>query len=567
MRSVATACLTCAFLVSPLPILAQDPELTVKLSADPTESGGLQIKGKLSDRVSMPDINDFRLERLGKDEDAQFVPLLFGNERSMTWPESSRFAQLELHLEPIRGQDRLQKVQSESEKSMVRLYADALLHPGFEYRLTWNCRTGNSVSPETINFRYQPPPQPGPPGVDPRPPKLRTDLPKQFYLCEILFRDQDALFLGQTILPRLNPHDFSMAAVSFSAEGGPLYPPDPGYKRVKMLTPDLVSADPSYPVPKPSLANRTSHYGANVDGRWNIRVSDMGTVAELPSKPGQAVFEMWAGTNPHYPIEATIFRCEILTGNVQKLRLDPVYWKKRTEEIRKEVLARDSWIRESPRRRFPVAAFVLRDEKLLAEIRYELSAWLQNPGRSLDDHTTEPTDHRRQIRSHLNVVLCLGDPDDLPLLERLARNDFSGGSLMHMAGTIARRYGFLASAGVLDLLLQRGGEASDPRELAALRKIESGIPTRLRTDEMILTLCRQLKLRPSELGYVQAEELLLKLEPKSQLTDRQKSRFPTAIENGSGCWYAPSLEVRRNAVEEMSKRLRRPAEDLITTDR
>jgi len=42
------------------------------------------IKGKLSGRVPMPGINDFRLERLGDEEDTQFVPLLFGNERSMT---------------------------------------------------------------------------------------------------------------------------------------------------------------------------------------------------------------------------------------------------------------------------------------------------------------------------------------------------------------------------------------------------------------------------------------------------------------------------------------------------
>jgi len=517
MRFLVASWLAFAFLVSSHPLCAQDEELKVNLSAEPSESGGLLFKGKLSSRVPMPDINDFRLERLGEDKHAQFVPLLFGNERSMTWPESSRFDQLEFHLEPIRTRDRLQQVQDETEKTTVTLYADALLHPGFEYQLTWNCRSGDLVSPASLRFRYQPPAQPGTPGVDPRPPKLPTELPKQFHLCEVLFRDQNALFLGQTILPRLNPYDFSMAAVSFSEDGEALYPPDPGR--------------------------------ANVSSRWEVRVSDMGTVAELPTKPGQAVFEMWAGANPHYPIEATIFRCEMLTGNLQKLRRDPVYWKKRTEEIHKEVLARDAWIREVPRRRFPVTAFVLRDEKMLAEIRYELSAWLQNPGQSLDDRTTEPTEHRRQMQSHLNVILCLGDADDLPLLERLARNESSGEFLMSYAGTIARRYGFLASADILDLLLQRGGVASDPRELAALRKIETDIPTRLRTDEMILTLCRQMKLRPSEIGFAQAEELLLKLEPNSQLTDRQKSRFPTAIKNGSGCWYAPARAVRRTAFE------------------
>ena len=75
----------------------------------------------------------------------------------------------------------------------------------------------------------------------------------------------------------------------------------------------------------------------------------MSTVADLPTMPRQAVFEMWAGTNPHYPIEATIFRCEMLTGNQQKLRRDLVYWKKQTEEIRKELLGRAAWIREIPR--------------------------------------------------------------------------------------------------------------------------------------------------------------------------------------------------------------------------
>lgn len=560
MRTVGTLFLVSA-LSLPVRILAEDsPRLTVKMSVEQTEAGGFLVKASLSSRVSMPDINDFRLERIGE-EDVQFVPLLFGNERSMTWPEASRFDDLELRLEPIRGRDRLQKMQSESEEARVRLYAEALLHSGSEYRLTWKCRKEDSVSPASVRFRYQPPVDPRPVGVDPRPPEMRPDLPERFYLCEILFRDQNALFLGQGILPRLNPHDFSMAAVGFSADGEALYPPDPGRKRIRMLENDLISADPSWPVPKPALANRTSHYGANTDSRWNIRVSDLGTVAELPTKPGEAVFEMWANTNPHYPIEATIFRCELLTGNVQKLRLDPVYWKKRTEEIRKEVLARDSWIREAPRRRLPVAAYVLHDEKLLAEFRYELSAWLQNPGQSLDDHMTEPTEHRRQMRSHLNVLLCLGDADDLPLLERLARNDFSGGYLMHMAGTIVRRYGFVPSADVLDLLLHRGGPATDPNELAVLRKLQTGIPTRLRADEVILSLCRRMKLRPSELGYLQAEVLLLKLEPDSQLTDRQKTRYPTAIKNGSGCWYAPSLEVRRQAIEQMSKRLREPPDE------
>jgi hypothetical protein len=39
----------------------------------------------------------------------------------------------------------------------------------------------------------------------------------------------------------------------------------------------------------------------------------------------------------------------MLTGNQQKLRRDPVYWKKQTEEIRKELLGRAAWIREIPR--------------------------------------------------------------------------------------------------------------------------------------------------------------------------------------------------------------------------
>ena len=162
----------------------------------------------------------------------------------MTWPESARFDQLEFHLESICTRNRLQKVQHETGKAMVRLYADALLHPDFEYQLTWKCRSGNSVSPAFVRFRFQPPLQPGTPGVDSRPPELRTELPKQFYLCEILFRDQNALFLEQTILPRLNPYDFSMAAVSFSTGGESLDPPDPDSSRSCRNWSDLIPPIP-----------------------------------------------------------------------------------------------------------------------------------------------------------------------------------------------------------------------------------------------------------------------------------------------------------------------------------
>ena len=84
MRFLSASWLASVFLALSLPLHAQDEELSVNLSAEPTESGGVLIKGKLSGRVPMPGINDFRLKRLGDEEDTQFVPLLFGNERSMT---------------------------------------------------------------------------------------------------------------------------------------------------------------------------------------------------------------------------------------------------------------------------------------------------------------------------------------------------------------------------------------------------------------------------------------------------------------------------------------------------
>lgn len=555
MRPAMTLCLAVALLPDAR-IRAAASLTMVKMSVEQAEAGGVLIRCRYSGPVPLPGINEFRLERTGRDG-ARFVPLLFGSEQSLVWPASARFDLVELHLTPVGLRDQREKTQVATVKTTARLYAEALLQPGYEYRMTWKGRQGDAESVESVRFRHQPPTDRRPVGDDSKALPMQLDLPDRFYLCEVLFRDQNALFLGQTILPRLSPRDFSMAAVSFSADGEPLEPPDPGRQRIAMRVSDSARADPSGPVPKPPLAGRTSHYGADADSRWSLRVSDMGTVADLPEKPGDVSCEMWAGTNPHYPIEAAIFRAEVLTGNVQKLRRDPVYWKERTGQIHDEVLARDSWLRAAPRRRLPVAAYVLHDEDLLAEFRYELSAWLQDPAQSLDDHISEPVAHRRQMRSHLHVILCLGDPDDLPLLERLARNESSGGYLMHFAGTIARGYGLEASADVLSRLLRRGDSATDPGELAALRQLQPGIPIRLRADEVILTLCRQMEIRPSGLGYRQAEERLLTLQPQARLTERQKLRYPTAIRNGSGCWYAPSLEIRRNAIEWLVQRLRR----------
>ena len=550
----------------PSNLKAEPPDTKLTLAVAPQRGSEFVVEGRLSLPIAVPDINDFRLE-LVDNGDVRWVPLLFGDRRSMTWPDSARCDRLLLNLRPLRSNNGEKDVAADKdadrEDSTVRLYADAALQHDAEYRLTWNCRDAKATPSQSVRFRYV---EADPENTGVESANADADLPKRFYLCEMLFRHEGVLFLGQTVVPRLAPHDFSIAAAGFINDTH-VSPPDPGYVGIHhSLTAQVQRAEESAPVPKPPLAERTRHYGADADEHsLMVRVSDMGLGLKLGPddlrRPGDVFFAMFAGVSPHYPEEAVIFRFELLEVNVQRLRQDSAHWKRRTEEIAKEVLARRDWLLEQPLQRLPVAAYVLNDADLLKLIRGELREWLEKPGEKPDHHTKVPTEMRRRMESHLRVLLCLGEPTDLPLLAKLAAHKASGGNLMFYAGTIGERYGVAQAADVLLPLLRRTEPASDPHNLALLRTVEPGIPARIRADDVLIDCARLLDRSPSEFGFQLAAARLLELDAKLTLTERERNVIRTRVQNQSGCWYAPSTGARMKAVERMSKLL-----ELVSVD-
>ena len=105
-------------------------------------------------------------------------------------------------------------------------------------------------------------------------------------------------------------------------------------------------------------------------------------------------------------------------------------------------------------------------------------------------------------------------------------------------------------------MLQRTELASDPGDLSLLRSLEEGIPQRLRADEVLIDCARLLDRIPSEFGFRSAAARLLELTPPRELTERERVRLETKVKNNSGCWYAPSISARKQAIVMMSKALR-----------
>jgi DNA-binding transcriptional LysR family regulator len=129
----------------------------------------------------------------------------------------------------------------------------------------------------------------------------------------------------------------------------------------------------------------------------------------------------------------------------------------------------------------------------------------------------------------------------------------TGGYLMYYARTIGKRYGVVVAANVLTPMLRRQEPAGDPQHLSDLRSIETGIPSRLRADDVLVSCARLLGRSPSEFGFRSAEARLLELVPRQKLTNRKRDMLRTMAENSSGCWYAPSIAARKKAVVQMSK--------------
>ncbi|GEM_PF-3303455 len=525
-------------------VLRSDQPSPVKLnwSVRRTENGDFVLRARASRAVRIPRIHDFRLERVDSDGPHQ-LPMLFGNEDSLAWPAGATCNAFQITLDgvPDDSEERLQ-AQRKSDNDSVRLFARTMLQQDSHYRLTWRDDSVKPATEHVAQFRTQRKP-------DSQQQAKSEKRPKRFYLCEILFRHEGVLFLGQTIAPALNPYDHTIAAVGFSESGSYYQPPDPGYQNVQSIARDVRHSGPEQPRIKPPLAGRTHYYGADADEHGvTIRVSDQAFGFQWPEGLDDVTYAMGVDVNPWYPASAAIFRFERLAGNRDCLRQDLAYWKQRTTLITKEVLARKDWLREAPERRLPIATFVLQDKDLLTQTRAALSDWLK-----LDPDAAKES--WRQAHAHANVLLCRGDPVDVPVLTMLTVHEVSGGYLMYFAETIGNRFGIARAGDLLAAMLKRRDVSSDRNSLTLLRTVENSLPVRLRCDEALIDCARLLDRSPADFGFVMAEARLLELSDSVKLTDDQQYRFLRASRNESGCWYAPSVAVRKRAVARMSKLL------------
>jgi beta-lactamase regulating signal transducer with metallopeptidase domain len=368
------------------------------------------------------------------------------------------------------------------------------------------------------------------------------------YLCEILFRRGDVLFLGQIELPRRDPKNHTIAAVGFDNNKVAHAPPDPGYARIQRINKEIVvDGEQVRNVP---LALRTHYFGAGLGPQkksFEIRVTDLGTSGQLPPRDGKATYVCWAGVNPYYPLEAAVFRVQRVTTEVKPLRDDYKHWLQRTTAIRKEILAGREWLKQEPHWRLPVVAVVLRDKELLDQFRRDIrEAVLQ---REL------PREELRPAIDAIDVLLVVGSQQDLPLLKQVAEHPQTGRQLIYPMTEIAERFGLPASAPVIEALLLRRGMASDTPRLKRLRALDDSIAKRLRVDESIVRLMQLIQADPAELGMELCEDRLLTLE--TERTEQETNRLKTFVKNRSGTWYFRTDAARQNGLKELKRLLTR----------
>lgn len=476
---------------TPLPATSQAIKVDWEINISQSIPRQFIFTAKTSRPVPVPSIQDLRLLETHNGE--EFLPLLFGENQSLHYPKSFHARNFRFILEePPDPTHALAEVQALEESSTVRLYAQALIRPGGKYRLEWNL---NQTSPTTVTFQH-------PTQTTPEQEKAFQKLSHQPYLCEVLFRHQGILYLGQTLLPKSHPQDWGVDAIGFNQYGNHFAPPNPGYETFQNALAPMSLAIDGHPSPKPALAMRTRHYGFSVDGDSpTVRISDMGIGHSKPNEPNQPLLSVWPGTNPFYPLEAAIFRLQPLTGNTQRLRQDPTHWKQRIQAITKELHASNDWLGKPDEGRLATAAYVLQDPCLLQQIRTHLKTHLQNP--------TKPT--RKAARHITDALLCNGAPTDIPLLTQAAQNKELGPTLAYYATPILHTFGLPEAAPLLTALLQR----PEPSSL-----------------DTLVDCARYLKQDPAQLG-------LLKTNKK---------------------WQAPTPEVHQQAIRKITTMFHTPLE-------
>ena len=348
------------------------------------------------------------------------------------------------------------------------------------------------------------------------------------WLCEILFRKGDVLFLGQVELPRSDPRDHTIAAVGFDGRWNPHPPPDPGYA-TNLQQVETIAQEGKIVAP---VASRTHNFGASAylkEKTFEIGVTDLATGGRLPARADEVVYTCWPGVNPYYPLESAIFRIQRVAKASKPLRDDPQHWKERTALIRKEILDRGDWLRQDPQR-LPIAAVVLREKVLLDQLRGQILSVLEQP------ESPKRSDLRDAIAA-VDALIITGNQEDLPLLLRASEHSKIGGHLLYFLNEIAMQFGLSASAPVIDSLLMRRDPASDPEPLKRLRALNKTIAKRMRVDEALIPLVRSIDLDPADFRMEMCESKLLEIVPQTALSKRETERLKRFVRNRSGSWY------------------------------
>ena len=456
------------------------------------ECESLLLQGTSPEPFYVPRPEDFRLERLSPEPTWEVMTFGWADEGYPTFdfPEGAKTTRVNLHLRRSDRRERLlrmmQELGSNGNFYPVDLYAESALPKGVRYRLTWSFRPVGSKKLQTRRCEFQigKPPAEKPPSAR-GPAKAIANA----YLAEILFRDGDGiLFLAQSILPRPRNDDHTVAAIGFTAGGESVSPPDPGYVSKQPIS-KVVVAKPFKPKPPP--AERIRLYGVSADappGQVSVHVSDVGTRGPLPTEPGDPTFVLLGSGH----LQA-IFRFELLTTNVTCLRQDADYWRRRTGEIAKEVIARRTWIGENSHRLATVVS-VLQDTVVINDLRVKLQTWIDQ-GEGEIKQTGFP-------HEMVDALITAGTAQDVGLLDQIAERPRQASYLRWKVARLARRVGLVPTRSLLFTLLENSETVAENTRLKSLRRLDPSIPERVCGDGMLLGLTREFQLDPAEFVFL-----------------------------------------------------------------
>ena len=384
----------------------------------------LVIEGRIDRPIRPPTIEDFRVERIGKDGKPVREPLVFGNEQG--GPEARRvkgdLASVRLRLRPHQGQ-RIQRAKPADAADRASLSAATSLEPGVTYRLVWTPRPadGSAVNAKVCTFTIA---GSAKPAVDHDQAHDIARPAGPYYLCEILFRDDDTnrLFYGRSIVPRLARRTYGTPAIGFDGKQY-IPPPNPGYERIRRGGLEILVSDEMVKLPPPADSTRYYQAAADGDGPVAIAEGDLGTTLPQPKKPGDVRYLVFV---------SAIYRVQRLERNVEVLRQDRALYDRRIDTMMRELADRRDWLDEDGTR-MSTAAAVMQDAPTLRRLRAEIEAYI-----ALDAPTREQT---RAIRWPARALMRIADPKDVAPLKRLDEKSphDMGSSIEYMQQRIEKR--------------------------------------------------------------------------------------------------------------------------------